>query len=749
MQNYSILDTMQNQRFLQPVTFLKGFSPKPIGNGTLADLLKSMMQPADRVKILALRASKKENPDQYDKDKKQLKGFMIGNWSYRENQRGNCQQYVPYLVFDFDSVPVDQIPVLQEKLSQCPYVLASFYSPAGLRCIVEADTNLDTHESTYKMVLEYLSRQTVLPIGKKADKGGGHIDPSTCDPSRFWYFVEGLTENEIYVNAESLVFDALEATQRNIMTQSAKAPQNKKERTQAKNKAVALTDADRWELYEQMTDERNSTTADAGRNGRILYLAQLAHEHGETQSDILAYCLQFTEPGFDEKEIKATVESAVKRTKSGKFSFENLLHYKTKRNAPINGAPNTDTKKEADKTDEGNAYNRMVKHLQSNYEFQLDIVGNEQEYRKKGASKWVVLNENDLLHTLRSKGYKVNDTLLMSLLGSEFVPRFDPFLTYFKNLPKHDPNSGSHIDTLCTYVQLKDEDKDREWFNKMFKKTLVRVAASATMHISFNKQCFVFKSGQNDGKSTFIRWLCPPSLSKYRVDWTREEVGEKDGRFALAQNLLINLDELATFGKANIEQTKALMSLDHIKDRPPYGKRPIRFPRRASFFGSTNKDEFLTDESGSVRWLVFDIAGIRHDNGGPNGYGKQIDIDAVWAEAWYLLQTGQIEPQLTRDEIAESEQRNRSFQVTTPEMELVMQHFVKTKEEDDGGEFLSVTEITNYLQGLTTLRLNRNYVGSALIKLGWEKSKRFDKTKNFSTNGYWCKKWTSKQSDFE
>jgi predicted P-loop ATPase len=276
---------------------------------------------------------------------------------------------------------------------------------------------------------------------------------------------------------------------------------------------------------------------------------------------------------------------------------------------------------------------------------------------------------------------------------------------------------------------------------------LVRVAAAAILHISFNKQCFVFKSGQNDGKSTFIRWLCPPSLSKYRVDWTREEVGEKDGRFALAQNFLINLDELSSFGKANIEQTKALMSLDHIKDRLPYGKRPVRFARRASFFGSTNKDEFLTDESGSVRWLVFEIAGIKHDNGGANGYGKQIDIDAVWSEAWYLLQTGQIEPQLTRDEIAESEQRNRSFQVTTPEMELVQQYFLKTKEKE--GEFLTSTEITNYLQGLTTLRLNRNFIGSALIKLGWEKSKLFDKAKGFSTVGYWCTKLTSKQSDYE
>jgi predicted P-loop ATPase len=282
----------------------------------------------------------------------------------------------------------------------------------------------------------------------------------------------------------------------------------------------------------------------------------------------------------------------------------------------------------------------------------------------------------------------------------------------------------------------------------MYRKMLVRVAAAATCRIQFNKQCFVLKSDQNDGKSTWIRHHCPPALAKYRADWTRDEVSDKDGRFALAQNFMINLDELATFGKSNIEQTKALMSLDSIKDRPPYGKRPIRFPRRASFFGSTNKDEFLTDESGSVRWLVFEIAGIQHDNGGPNGYGEKVDINDVWAEAWYLLNQGEIEPMMSREDVVKSEARNKVFQVPTPEMELVGQHLKKTNSEEEKAEFLTVTEITNHLAGLTFLKLNKNFVGAALKHMGWEKVARFDKAKNFQVIGYWVKKETTQQSDF-
>ena len=191
------------------------------------------------------------------------------------------------------------------------------------------------------------------------------------------------------------------------------------------------------------------------------------------------------------------------------------------------------------------------------------------------------------------------------------------------------------------------------------------------------------------------------------------------------------------------------MSLDSIKDRPPYGKRPIRFPRRASFFGSTNKDQFLTDESGSVRWLVFEIAGIKHDNGGSNGYGKQVDINTVWAEAWYLLNSGQIEPQMTREEILESERRNKVFQIATTEMEMVIQYLSKTKKGEQGAEFMAVAEITNYLSGMSHLKLNRNYVGAALKHLGWEKVQNYIRVKGFQIEGYWVKKTMTQQTDFD
>lgn len=44
-------------------------------------------------------------------------------------------------------------------------------------------------------------------------------------------------------------------------------------------------------------------------------------------------------------------------------------------------------------------------------------------------------------------------------------------------------------------------------------------------------------------------------------------------------------------------------------------------PKRASIWGSTNKAEFLTDVTGSVRWLCFRVREINWD------YKKHFDID--------------------------------------------------------------------------------------------------------------------------
>ena len=221
---------------------------------------------------------------------------------------------------------------------------------------------------------------------------------------------------------------------------------------------------------------------------------------------------------------------------------------------------------------------------------------------------------------------------------------------------------------LANFVTAKDQD----WFNYHFKKTLVRVIACALTRIAFNKQCFTIVGKQDDGKTSFIRFLCPPSLKNYIKEDL--DIHNKDGRLTLAQNFIINFDEFSNFSRFDINKIKSFFTIDKVKERLPYDRVSMNFPRRASFFAGTNKSEFLTDETGNVRWLTMEIESIQHDNGGAKGYNQNVDINRVWAQAYVLLQSGFVY-QLTPDDIKKSEANNQRFSRTSYEEELIMQRF--------------------------------------------------------------------------
>ena len=65
--------------------------------------------------------------------------------------------------------------------------------------------------------------------------------------------------------------------------------------------------------------------------------------------------------------------------------------------------------------------------------------------------------------------------------------------------------------------------------------------------------------------------------------------------------------------KKDINHLKSVMSKDEIKTRLPYDKRASVLKRRCSFVGSTNNEEFLSDETGNVRWICFAINSINWD----------------------------------------------------------------------------------------------------------------------------------------
>ncbi len=353
-------------------------------------------------------------------------------------------------------------------------------------------------------------------------------------------------------------------------------------------------------------------------------------------------------------------------------------------------------------------------YLTKSYVIRNNIIANRFEYSKPPEVDFRELNPDEINREFQKKSIKFPLGAIKSLLKSDFVPEYNPFIDYFKGLPAWAEKDKDYITELAKHISTSDNKR----FVYHFKKFLVRAVACAIDTEVVNKQCLVLVSPQqNNGKSTFCRFLVPPKLSEYIA----ENIGtDKDSLIALCQNLFINLDELSTLNKTEINALKSVFSKDVVKVRKPYDANPTSAPRVASFIGSTNRDEFLSDETGSVRWLCFDILNIDF------AYSK-LNIDLVYAQAYALYKNG-FEYQMTKLDVEENEEVNKKFKVTSTEKELLVQNFRPVSNEEyeaykgtEGYDALPMTDILDELQGERKNTLRSHLLTQALKDLGFNK----------------------------
>ncbi|MCS7075547.1 MAG: virulence-associated E family protein [Bacteroidia bacterium] len=371
-------------------------------------------------------------------------------------------------------------------------------------------------------------------------------------------------------------------------------------------------------------------------------------------------------------------------------------------------------------------------YLEEFYDFRYNTITNTLEIKRRDESVYKEANENDLLCELLEEGIRISDKLLKVILSSSFVPQYNPFIEYFENLPKWDKNKPDYIKELASYIKAKDPAR----FEKHFRKMFVRIVRSVYEANYYNKHCFVLvHDKQNSGKTTFCEFLCPKSLKDYMT--SEFSPNDKDSLIALTENILINLDELATLSKADLNQLKSVFSKTYIKVRKPYARKASVAYRVASFVGSTNNLEFLTDETGSVRWLCFEIEGIDW------AYRHKVDMDNVYAQALYLYKNGIENGQLTAEEIAENEIINRIYQVTTIEMHALQNNYEPCDENDPNALKLTTSEVlTEFSELFKQVGHKSNIIvlGRALKYLGYRQVTIRD-------NGIPVKKWVLKKAE--
>jgi len=642
---------------------------------------------------------------QYDIAKKQLNGFIIGNFSKRNDE--SCIEYVPLMVFDLDKCDsVFGMESYLDHLKTLPYVFAAFPSSSGygLRVMAWVNATKETHSACYEAALKVLCND--LQVTTDASQTP-HFDPTCKNLSRFFWFVE-VQKSMLFINPESTLLE-VETVQPLIVPT-----------------AIVMNDSIKIEYLAKKINPSKP------RNLQTLDFAQICAENGVHFEACLNYCLNAFWDG-DEKRIQNTVKDGYKRT-SVKFTDEQFVHLLKKvENEPkipnikkvdlneIAAVKNAEKiensiENEDDTKDKTSKYEKVERLLNAFYETRFNEISLELEFKKRnskdGFKRLDDFHFNNMLKFLGKKINAISDKTLTTVLYSDFSARFNPIFQYFDTLEAWD--GIDHIGNLSQYVVAENQ----EWFNLMFKKMLVR-CIPCSLGRNENKQCFTLFGEQNDGKTSFLRFLCPNVLENYIKQNLKMD---KDGLICLAQNFLINLDELDKASKGDLEELKSVFTQDWIKERLPYGRMPMRLRRICNFLGSTNKKELLTDASGNVRWLILEIKSIRHDGGGSKGYNQNIDIDKVWSQAYHLYKAG-FQYQLNKEELAFSESNNQSFKRIYAEKELIEAIFVlPTKENEHLASLLTTTQILEKisLKSIVSSKLHINNIGKAMKELGFE-----------------------------
>ena len=352
-------------------------------------------------------------------------------------------------------------------------------------------------------------------------------------------------------------------------------------------------------------------------------------------------------------------------------------------------------------------YDRAMKYLDEKYNIRFNTIALELEIQlKEQAGTWTVLNINSLLIELAQSGIEINMNKLEILVRSHMIQQYNPIREYFENLETWD--GIDYIKKLSQYLKTNDD----EAFCYHFEKWLTRAVLCSLNRGYVNKQSLVLASHQNSGKSSFLRFLIPPKLENY---YTENISIDKDGIISICKNLICNLDELAVLSKSDVNTLKSFISKSSANIRLPYARKAEFLERICSFVGSTNRTDFLTDETGSIRWLIFEVYSFDFE------YSKEIEMDKVWAQAYHnAFERKNYNPELTATDIAENEKRNEKYAQVSMEQELISAHFEKSEKTE---EFLTATDIMLAMNNALGLRLNNVKIGKALTSLKYQRIK--------------------------
>ena len=347
---------------------------------------------------------------------------------------------------------------------------------------------------------------------------------------------------------------------------------------------------------------------------------------------------------------------------------------------------------------------------------------------------------------------RVNIQDMYRVIESDYVPVFNPFKEYLNSLPqitqtstdnvsdepgsckpivsqqqnlcksvksvgvqdkKQSVGENDYIRELAQTVRVKGGEQEQMLWHLYLKKWLVGMVASWISDDVVNNVILVLIGEQGAYKTTWFNYLLPPPLKQYFYTKTNANRMSKDDILTLAQYALVCCEELDTMRPAELNQLKAAVTMPSIDERAAYAHYHEHRKHIASFCGTGNNTQFLSDPTGNRRWLPFEVESIVSPRDHPFHY------EGIYSQALALYKSG-FQYWFTKEEIQELNRHNKQFETPRLEHELVDLYFRKPT-DSELGEFMSVARALQLISNGISQKLSAVNVGRAFSDLGFKR----------------------------
>ena len=340
---------------------------------------------------------------------------------------------------------------------------------------------------------------------------------------------------------------------------------------------------------------------------------------------------------------------------------------------------------------------------------------------------WTPINDRKVnsLWSKMSEVTRVNKQDIYNIIESDYVPLFNPFTEYLSTLQSVEsvrsvcqnksPSVGEkdYIRELAQTVRVKGGEQEQMLWHLYLKKWLVGMVASWISDDVVNNVILVLIGEQGAYKTTWFNYLLPPPLKQYFYTKTNANRMSKDDILTLAQYALVCCEELDTMRPAELNQLKAAVTMPSIDERAAYAHYHEHRKHIASFCGTGNSTQFLSDPTGNRRWLPFEVESIVSPRDHPFHY------EGIYAQALALFKSG-FQYWFTKEEIQELNHHNRQFETPHLERELVSLYF-RVPLESENGMFMTSARAIQIIGTGISQKLNPTRVGLAFNELGFQR----------------------------